>query len=97
MNIDDIVKDMEAFDNEGAEFMTPVQYAKVRPVQAPQVYGWMKSGKINWQRCQCGRKIINVQEVDDFLRSKGKLPPVLEREDDGVEGPDTDADDQGTS
>lgn len=89
MNIDEVLKDMEAFENEGAEFMTPVQYAKVRPVQAPQVYGWIKSGKISSHRCLCGRKIISVQEVDDFLRSKGKLPPALERNGDDAEESDT--------
>ena len=92
MNIDEVLKDMEAFENEGAEFMTPVQYAKVRPVQAPQVYGWIKTGKISSHRCLCGRKIISVQEVDDFLRSKGKLLPALEREEnDGAEEPNGDS------
>lgn len=76
-NIDDILKDMEAFDREGAEFMTPVQYSKIRPVQAPQIYGWLNKGVLNWKRCDCGRKVINVQEADDLLRSKGKLPPLV--------------------
>lgn len=91
MNIDDFLRDVEAFDREGAEFMTPVQYAKVRPVQAPQVYGWIRTGKITWKHCECGRKVINVQEVDDLLRSKGKLPPALEKDNDGEE-PDIDTD-----
>jgi hypothetical protein len=82
MNIDDIMRDMEAFDREGAEFMTPVQYAKIRPIQAPQVYGWIRTNKISWKRCDCGRKVINVQEVDDLMRSKGKLPPAIEKDDD---------------
>jgi hypothetical protein len=83
MNIDEIMRDMEAFDAEGAEFMTPIQYSKIRPVQAPQVYGWIRTGKISWKRCDCGRKVINVREVDDLLRSKGRLPPVIEDNDEG--------------
>ena len=75
MNADDIIKDMMAFDNEGSEWMSPVQYAKIRPVHAPQVYGWMKNGTLEWKYCDCGRRVINVEEADELLRSKGKLPP----------------------
>ena len=82
MNIDEIMRDMAAFDTEGAEFMTPVQYSKIRPVQAPQVYGWIKRGQLNCKRCDCGRKVINVQEADELMRSKGRLPPLKGNDDD---------------
>lgn len=85
MNIDDIMSDMAAFDNEGAEFMTPIQYSKIRPVQAPQIYGWMKRGYLNWKHCDCGRRVINVQEADDLMRSKGRLPPLRSDSDDSIE------------
>lgn len=74
-NADDVIRDMMAFDNEGSEFMTPVQYAKIRPVYAPQVYGWMKNGTLPWKYCDCGRKVINVEQADELLRTKGKLQP----------------------
>lgn len=82
MNIDEVLKDMEAFDNEGAKFMTPIQYSKVRPVQGPQVYGWMRSGALSWKRCDCGRRVINVEEADELMRSKGRLAPVKEKHND---------------
>jgi hypothetical protein len=81
MNIDDVIKDMEAFDNEGPEYLTPCMYAKIRPVQSPQIYQWIRSGQLNWKYCECGRKVVKVEEADDFMRSKGKLPPKETAED----------------
>jgi hypothetical protein len=75
MNSDELFKDMAAFENEGAEYMTPVQYSKVRPVHSPQIYAWIRNKQLGWKNCDCGRKVINVEEADELLRSKGKLPP----------------------
>jgi hypothetical protein len=76
VNADDLIKEMQAFDREGAEFMTPIQYSKIRPILAPQIYGWMKRGLLTWKHCDCGRRVINVEEADELMRSKGRLPPL---------------------
>jgi hypothetical protein len=81
MNTDDLIKEMQAFDNEGAPFMTPVQYAKIRPIGSPQLYAWMRNGALAWKRCDCGRRVIDVETTDELLRSKGKLPPKGEGND----------------
>ena len=80
-NTDQLIADMMAFDNEGQECMTPVAYAKVRPVYAPQLYGWAKRGVIELETCKCGRKVLNVEAVDKVLRAKGKLEPLIKDED----------------
>jgi hypothetical protein len=86
MNTDQLIADMEAFDREGSEFMTPVQYAKIRPVSSPQIYQWMRSGQLTWKHCDCGRRVIEVEEADTLLRTKGKLPPLRgAKEDDSNE------------
>jgi len=84
MNIDQLIADMQAFDREGAEFMTPVQYSKIRPVKSPQVYSWLRQGQLGWKHCDCGRKVISVAEADELMRSKGKLPPKVGDDDDGA-------------
>jgi hypothetical protein len=83
-NIDELIADMAAFDNEGATYMTPIQYSKIRPILAPQVYGWMRTGKLDWKYCDCGRRVIEVAEADDLMRAKGKLPPKKGDDNDGV-------------
>jgi len=75
VNNDDLIRQLEAFENEGAEYMTPVQYSKIRPIRSPQVYNYLRSGQLGWKHCDCGRKVINVEEADALLRAKGKLPP----------------------
>ena len=83
MNADDLIREMQAFEQEGAAFMTPVQYSKIRPIRSPQLYAYMRKGALAWKRCDCGRRVISVDEADELLRSKGKLPPIGE-DDDGV-------------
>jgi hypothetical protein len=80
-NTDQLIADMIAFDQEGQKYMSPAAYAKIRPVHAPQLYGWAKRDVIVLETCQCGRRVLNVEEVDEVLRAKGKLPPLLEDED----------------
>jgi hypothetical protein len=76
LSIEETIAAMQAFENEGQEWMTPVAYAKIRPAWAPQLYRWAKSGVIKLEVCKCGRKVLNVEAVDEVLRQKGKLPPL---------------------
>lgn len=76
MNIDEVLRDMESFENEGPAYLSPCSYAKIRPVSGPQVYQWIRTGQLGSKYCDCGRKVINVAEADELLRSKGKLPPI---------------------
>lgn len=75
MNIDELFEQMHADDIADLQYCTPVQYSKIRPVSSPQLYQWMRTGKLTWKHCDCGRRVIEVAAADDLLRSKGKLPP----------------------
>jgi hypothetical protein len=80
-DIDETIRQMRADEVEDQPFATPVQYSKIRPVQSPQVYGYIRRGRLPTYTCQCGRKVIRIDEADDLLRELGKLPPKLKDED----------------
>jgi hypothetical protein len=82
MNSDELFKEFEAFENEGPEYLSPCDYAKIRPIRPQQIYQWIKSNQLGWKHCDCGRKVINVEETDKLMRSKGKLPPLREDDND---------------
>ena len=88
MNTDELLEQMRLDDMSDQEFMTPVQYSKIRPIRPQQIYAWIRNETLSWKRCDCGRKVIRVEEADELLRSKGKLQP---------QGGENGAEDQGTT
>ncbi|MGA2412681.1 MAG: hypothetical protein ABSG46_20150 [Candidatus Binataceae bacterium] len=92
MNIDEYLRQVEEDERGDQEWMRPVQYAKHRGLYPQQIYAWMRKGIIEWKICDCGAKVIRVADVDELLRSKGKLQP----EDDSGENEDDDAECEGS-
>lgn len=84
-NFDQLIESMMAFDQEGQEYMTPVAYAKIRPVHAPYLYSLIKNGKLLATICQCGRKVLNVKETDIYFSGRRPDWPVKPRDDDEEE------------
>jgi hypothetical protein len=78
MNIDELMRQMKDDETGDQEFIRPVAYSKIRPIASPQVYQWIRNGKLGSYTCQCGSKVIRIEEADDLLRALGKLPPKLE-------------------
>ena len=70
MNIDEVMKRMELDETEDAPLMTPINYAKVRPIEPQSVYYALRTGKLKTERCNCGRKCINKDAADDYYRKK---------------------------
>ena len=82
-------------------FLTPREFAKLKGKQAQQVYGWVRKGTIESEKCKCGRTIIDVKKAEAALLRRDialgrAIPPELdpkyqlpEGEEDGdAEGPD---------
>jgi hypothetical protein len=88
MNIDEFIAQLEKDETGDQKYMKPVQYAKLRGLYPQQIYGWMKNGTLTSMHCDCGSRVIEVEEADELLRSKGKLSPRSEDEDPGDEDPD---------
>lgn len=49
-------------------FLTPREYAKIRYMQPQLVYYHLREKHIQSEVCKCGRRVINVKEVDEYFR-----------------------------
>jgi hypothetical protein len=86
VGIDDLRAQIEADERE--DFLTlvenpkltPIDYGKLRGIRPQKVYAALRSGKLTWDRCECGRRVVVVSEADELF-NKGVKPNV-----DSVEG-----------
>jgi hypothetical protein len=70
MNIDEFIRRAEEDDLADAKYITPVNYAKVRPVSSPQIYQLLRRGKLAKHRCACGRTVIEIAEADAYFGAR---------------------------
>ena len=75
MNTDELIAQMQADEEEDGKLITPVNYARIRGLAPQVIYYYIRRGYITWMRCDCGRKVIEKEEADEYLRSVGKLKP----------------------
>ena len=78
--IDDAIKNMELDDLEGATKLPPIQYAKLRGIYPQKVYGALRNHKLQWSTCECGRKVVVVEEADEYFklgRYRGEDPEAV--------------------
>jgi hypothetical protein len=68
LNIDELLEQMALDELSDAPLMSPVDYAKVRPISPQLVYYRIRTGKLRVVLCNCGRKCIDRKEADDFFR-----------------------------
>ena len=78
MNIDELIAQMEADENEDAPYITPVNYGKLRGIAPQLVYYHIRAGHITYKHCDCGRRVIDKEEADEYFRSIGKLATLRE-------------------
>ena len=67
-NIDAFFKMMKAADLEGAPKMSPIDYAKLRGLYPQKVYAAIRAGRLAPTRCDCGRKVVVVEEADEYFK-----------------------------
>jgi hypothetical protein len=75
MNIDETIAQMMADESEDARYITPVDYGKLRGIKPQLIYYYIRRQYITTMRCGCGRRVIEKEEADEYLRSIGKLKP----------------------
>jgi hypothetical protein len=85
--VDDFVAALEAFENVGAEFLSPREYARLRNIVPQRVYYFVKQGKINLGPCECcGRNVIRVADADNCFGRFARRPIDDNGLDEGSEG-----------
>ena len=75
MNTDELIALMQADEEADAKYITPVNYARLRGISPQLIYYYIRRQYITFMRCDCGRKVIEREEADEYLRSAGKLKP----------------------
>lgn len=68
MDIDGLLREMERDDLEGATKLPPIQYAKLRGIYPQKVYKAIRDKKLEPTKCDCGRKVVVVEEADEFFK-----------------------------
>lgn len=64
-------------------FLTPREYAKLRGMSPQLVYYYIRTKKIQDERCKCGRRVIAVRAADEAIQTQknqrgGDLAGVFE-------------------
>jgi hypothetical protein len=88
VNIDEAIEQMELEDLEGATVMPPIDYAKLRGLRPQKVYKAIRDGRLENRRCECGRKVVDVDTADKLF-SAGAYKAVPQTEE--VSGRELDA------
>lgn len=84
MDTDALIEQMKIDDLDGPPKLSPVDYGKLRGIAPQLVYYHIRAKHITTEHCNCGRKVIDVQEADEFFkeleakRNKGKVQHVEE-------------------
>lgn len=70
-DIEALVAAMERDELADATCLSPRDFAKTIGVSPQLVYYYIRTGKIKGIVCQCGRKVINVDEARTVFESRG--------------------------
>jgi predicted site-specific integrase-resolvase len=74
--------------------MTPREFAKLKGMAPQQIYYYIRAGKIEVEKCICGRHVIDTEKANTFLTSRKQRGQILQPEvstPEEVSGSDLDA------
>jgi hypothetical protein len=70
-NIDDFLRQVEEDEQRDRIAQqtkaSPIDYARSRGIRPQKVYAALRSGKLTWSGCECGRRVIVVAEADELF------------------------------
>jgi hypothetical protein len=69
-NMDEFLAQMELDEAADAPLISPVNYAKVRPITPQLVYYGIRTKKLKIYICNCGGRRISMEEADDYFRER---------------------------
>lgn len=80
MNTDEFIAQMEQDELLGATKLSPRDYGKLRGMAPQLVYYHLRQGHLDEERCECGRKVIDVKKADDYFGQKSTLAEGVPQE-----------------
>jgi RecA-family ATPase len=72
LSTDELMRQMELDEFEGATKVSPRDYGKLRGIAPQLVYYHIREGHITWTHCECGRRVILIKEADEYFK-KGEF------------------------
>jgi hypothetical protein len=70
LNTDELLEQMKLDELADAPLISPVNYAKKRPISPQLVYYAIRTRKLNVYICNCGGRRINMEEADEYFRER---------------------------
>lgn len=70
MNLDDHIQEVEEFEYEGAEKLSPIEYARYKGMRPQMVYYYIRNKVLTTEVCACGRRVLDVEHSDEALRAR---------------------------
>ena len=68
LSTDQFIEQMKRDELEGATKLSPRDYGKLRGISPQLVYYHIREGHIKWSHCECGRKVIVIDEADEYFK-----------------------------
>ena len=59
---------MEEGGIEAATKLPPIQYSKLRGLYPQKVYAALRGGRLEWETCDCGRRVVSVDKADRLFK-----------------------------
>ena len=69
-NTDDLIRQIQEDELNDATKLSVREYALARGMQPQLVHYYISRGRIEVERCICGRKVIDVKAADEFFKNK---------------------------
>jgi hypothetical protein len=79
LSTEQFIQAMELEDLEDATKCSPRDYGKLRGIAPQLVYYHIRNGKVDKERCICGRSVIDIDKADQFFK-KGKYDDANRQE-----------------
>ncbi len=72
LSFEQLVEQSELDELADAEFLTPREFAKLIGVAPQLVYYYLRTETLQSERCQCGRRVVNVRVSREALQTKAR-------------------------
>lgn len=69
---EELESEFERFEYEGAEVLSPIDFAKLMGMRPQMVYYYIRNGVIETEMCRCGKRVVNVEAAKAALEARRK-------------------------
>lgn len=73
LNMDELARQIELDELGDARLLTPRDFAKLIGVAPQLVYYYIRTNKLEVERCDCGRKCVIVADAKTFFETKDQV------------------------